>query len=109
MVFGTLAPTLAQAVVASSDKSGWVQVCSTSGMFWVRADAEPAGQGESGADMSAACPWCSLSAGAVGLPASPALALAISGQGSPAPTQLQVDPHSRVWTPAKARAPPRVA
>ena len=39
MVMGALAPTVAQAVVASQGGAGWVQVCSASGMVWVQADA----------------------------------------------------------------------
>jgi hypothetical protein len=109
LVVGTLAPSLVQAVAASVGKPGWVQVCSASGMFWVKAEADPAGTGESRVETSAACPWCSLHGGAAGLPPTPSLAVAMSEQGRPVLAQLHTDLRSRVWTPAQARAPPSVA
>ena len=38
LVLGALAPTVAQALVAGSDRADWLQVCSVSGMVWVQAD-----------------------------------------------------------------------
>ena len=38
LVFGALAPTVTQAMVAGGDRADWLQVCSVSGMVWVQAD-----------------------------------------------------------------------
>jgi hypothetical protein len=115
MVLSVLAPTLAQAVVASTERSGWVQVCSASGMFWVQADgggldgASPASEGSPMADVGTQCPWCQLHCPVAGLPTALAsLALAA------APAQLPGDdmaapPLADVWIAAPARAPPRFA
>jgi hypothetical protein len=105
-----LAPTLAQAVVASSDRSDWVQVCSATGMVWVQAD-HAAGDTQSApaADMGMQCPWCSLHSPATGLP----LVLA-SGITAAAPVLLPgvlmaaLVPVG-VWIAAPARAPPFVS
>ena len=115
LALATLAPTLAQAVLVSSDRGGWVQVCSASGMFWVQADGAglggplPAPEGSPMADAGMQCPWCQLHSPVAGLPTALAsLALAA------APALLPVDataapPPADVWIAAPARAPPRLA
>ena len=111
MVLGALAPAVAQAVVASSDRAAWVEVCSVSGMVWVKADTgERAGAEHDGpapmGDAAQHCAWCSLHGGAAGLP--PVMAMA-----EPAPRQTGLPPAfyravalSGTWAPPQARAPP---
>ena len=109
VVLGALAPTVAQAVVASSDRAPWVEVCSVSGMVWVKADTgERAGAEHDGPMRDAAqhCAWCSLHGGAAGLP--PLITVA-----EPAPRQNDLPPAfyravtlSGTWAPPQARAPP---
>lgn len=110
LVLAALAPTLAQAVVAGSDRSDWVQICSATGMVWVQAD-QAAGDMESAplADMGMQCPWCSLHSPATGLP--PALG---SGVAAAAPASLPqavtaAAPPVGVWIAAPARAPPFIS
>jgi hypothetical protein len=112
MVLGVLASTMAQAVVSASGQAQWVEVCSTSGMVWVKAD----GGAELGAssealsnpmgDMSEPCPWCTLHGGAAG---APGRALAFVGpilSAEPPPAFLFSATISGVWAVAHARAPP---
>ena len=111
MVLGALAPAVAQAVVASSDRAAWVEVCSVSGMVWVKADTgERAGAEHDGPvpmrDAAQHCAWCSLHGGAAGLP--PLITVA-----EPAPRQTDLPPAfyravtpSGTWAPPQARAPP---
>jgi hypothetical protein len=76
-VVNTLVPTLAQAVVTGSGQSDWMQVCSVTGVVWIRADAGSdalrgaAGQpGSHPVDKSSSmqCPWCGFHGGIPGLP-----------------------------------------
>lgn len=114
MVLGALAPTVAQAMVASPDRAPWVEVCSVSGMVWVKIDTEdtasaPHDDQAPMRDAAQHCAWCSLHGGAAGLP--PVMAMA-----EPAPRQTDLPPafyravtRSGTWAPPQARAPPRSA
>jgi hypothetical protein len=112
MVLGALAPTVAQAVVASQGGAGWVQVCSASGMVWLKADAIDGDSAlgdasESMTDASRHCPWCNLH-GATGLPPAqtltPLLApVAVVPQVPPSPPSF-----ATFWPAAPPRAPPLV-
>jgi len=108
MLLGALAPAVAQAVVASKGGDGWVQVCSASGMVWVKSDGlEDPAAGKPMADASRHCPWCSLQ-GSAGLPPEPLMAVAL--QRDPAATPAARF-HSAApfapWPAALSRAPPR--
>lgn len=111
LVLGALAPTVTHAMVSSGDRDGWLQICSVSGMVWVKADAGRPGdqQPDSGAPQGNAtphCAWCTLHGGAVGLPA--------ADLPSPQPLRLTELPPAfffeptaaAVWAPAQSRAPP---
>jgi len=75
MVLGALQPAVAHAWRGTQDGAHWVQVCSTSGMFWVRTDvaaspatdAGPSQPGSSPVTSVGQCPVC-LGHGAAGLP-----------------------------------------
>lgn len=76
MVLGAVQPALAQAWRGAQDAGHWVQVCSTSGMFWVRTDVSvsaaadddaPAIPGHPSMVAAGHCPVC-LGHGAAGLP-----------------------------------------
>ena len=77
LVMSALAPTLAHAWVAAADEGQWIEVCSASGMVWLKGDAADGlngiDQGVSDqdapmADMGKHCPWCSFHGAAAGLP-----------------------------------------
>ena len=108
VLWGALMPTLAQAVVSHSDRQGWVEVCSASGVLWVRVDGgaeSPPGTSGSMADAAAHCPWCPMQ-GAASLPPEPALGTAADAQGPvPAAAFTSARP-AAVWSPAQSRAPP---
>lgn len=106
MGLGALAPTLAQAALRAGDPVPWVQVCSSTGMFWVRA-GDPVEAPLVEAQM--ACPWCVLGGGADApapvhiLPPSQALA-------TPLPLAPQPALHAVAsWAQPPARAPPAFA
>ena len=109
MLMGAFAPAVAQAVVASQGGEGWVQVCSASGMVWVKADGlEDPAAGKPMADASRHCPWCSLQ-GATGLP--PSLASTPFTLSMPAglpQARFQSAVPAPPWPAALSRAPPRV-
>lgn len=108
VLWGALVPTLAQAAVSGSSRQGWVEVCSASGVMWVRFDgatASSTGQSAPMADASAHCPWCPMQ-GAAGLLPELALVVPVSGQG-PVPTTAFTSAHpASVWSSAHSRAPP---
>lgn len=110
LVLAALAPTLAQAVVTASDRSDWVQVCSATGMAWIKAD-HAAGDTESAplADMGLQCPWCSLHSPTTGLP--PAVTSGVAAAvAAPLPGGfMAAAPPVGMWTAAPARAPPFVS
>lgn len=104
MLLGTLAPAVTQAVVAGSERAGWVQICSVSGMAWVQLDASEGGS-TSGNNAASGCTWCTGHA-VGGLPPTPmvwapaALAHAHPSQGFASAVL------ARTWAPAQSRAPP---
>ncbi|PZO11910.1 MAG: DUF2946 domain-containing protein [Burkholderiales bacterium] len=108
VLWGALVPTLAQAAVSTSSRQGWVEVCSASGVLWMRVDGgaqSPTSQPGSMADASAHCPWCPMQ-GAAGLPPEPALTTAVCAQG-PVPTAAFTSARpALLWSKAQSRAPP---
>ncbi|MBU4518359.1 MAG: DUF2946 domain-containing protein [Gammaproteobacteria bacterium] len=109
MVFGVLAPAVAQAMVASSDRADWVEVCSASGMLWVKADgsgAVDAGMDEPMSDASQHCPWCNLHGGAAGLPPVAHVAGFLDAPADPVPAFSRASEPSAVWAAPQARGPP---
>ena len=111
MVFGVLAPTVAQAMVAAADKGEWVEVCSASGMVWLKAGATDLGDVESGqnmpmADMNSHCPWCSFHGSAAGLPMAALVTPSQPFSAQSLPIWIGASPNDAVWHTAQARAPP---
>ncbi len=114
LVFGALAPTVTQAMVAGGDRADWLQVCSVSGMVWVQADTgevrdqQPDG-GSPMDDASQHCPWCTLHGGVAGLsPASHSIDLPPRLTDLP-PAFYRAPLAATVWAPAQSRAPPLTA
>lgn len=109
MLFGALAPAAAQVVAVSHGAPGWVQVCSASGMLWVRIDTEtarnPADAGEPLVDGARHCPWCKLH-GAAGLPPAPLPAFHVSMASAPPLAIPRSTPVRTDWPAAQSRAPP---
>lgn len=114
LVLGVLAPTVTQAMVAGSDRADWLEVCSVSGMVWVKAntgevrDLLPDGSGPA-SDASQQCSWCTLNGG------SAALSVVAASLYLP-PRLIDFPPAfyhaplaATVWAPAQSRAPPSAA
>ena len=109
MVLGALAPTVAQAMVRVSDRAQWVEVCSVSGMAWVKADAvaqQTADNDAPATGASMSCPWCTLHSGAAGLPPVTAVAEPWPRQTDHPPAFYRAVSLSGTWAVAHARAPP---
>jgi len=115
--FGALAPTLSQAALKAQgeDAGHWVQICSASGITWVRADTRPSPDaaaadpaGGHGAEAALNCPWGVVAAGAAHLPPAPFLHLP---DAAPHPVPLVRAQRGGAAPPsahAPARAPPPV-
>lgn len=110
LVFGALAPTLTQAMVASGERGDWLEVCSVSGMVWVKADTgELAQQPPDGGPAGQHCPWCTLHGGVAGLPAAQALPELPPRLTDLPPAFYRAPLSATVWAPAQSRAPPFAA
>lgn len=114
LVLGALAPTVTQAMVAGGDRADWLEVCSVSGMVWIKADTgevrdhSPDG-GQTGSDASQHCPWCTLHGGAAGAPVVHVLP-DLSVRLTEAPPAFYFAPlTATVWAKAQSRAPPLTA
>lgn len=108
MLLAALAPALAQAVVSASGRSELVEVCSVSGMIWVKADRVASGHQDGGtlAEAAMKCPWCSLHGGLAGLP-SQVMAAHHFGAGAASLAGADSSPEAgTVWLGAVARGPP---
>ena len=112
MVFAALAPTVAQAMVAASDEGQWVEVCSASGMVWLKADGSDSvsttapDQDKSMGDMGSHCPWCSFHGSAAGLLPEQLPSLSFAPAAQALPELAFVALTSKVQRAAQARAPP---
>jgi hypothetical protein len=75
LVLSTCLPTLSQAAVQLSDRQGWIEVCTSTGMVWVRADTASSGTQPPASPAEAAtqagCTWCLAAGGHPALPTQP--------------------------------------
>jgi hypothetical protein len=110
LVMSALAPTVSQALVLSSERADWLEVCTTTGVMWVKADSAAAG--DSSVPMAGHEQGCDICTHTIsGAPpvltviATPAIA-----QRSAQPQALASSAHTAVlWAPAQSRAPPLFA
>lgn len=110
LVLGALAPTVTQAMVAGGERADWLEVCSVSGMVWVKADTgELAQQPPDGSSAGQHCPWCTLHGGVAGLPAAQALPELPPRLTDLPPAFYRSPLSATVWAPAQSRAPPFAA
>lgn len=106
--FGVLAPTLSQAALQlrGGDVGHWVQVCSASGISWVRAGHDD-GAEQPAADAPLSCPWGLMASGGAGLPPSHGLSLPEAAPHALPLAQAQRAVWPALSAHALARAPPR--
>lgn len=110
LVMSALAPTVSQAVAMSSDRADWLEVCTTTGVMWVKADSAATDDGtlpmvghEQGCNI---CTHTVASAPPVLL----GITTPVTGQPSAQPQALVSSAHPAVlWAPAQSRAPPLFA
>jgi hypothetical protein len=110
LVMSALAPTVSQAVVMSSDRADWLEVCTTTGVMWVKADSVATDDGTMpmvGHDQG--CDICThIVTGAP--PVLSGIATPVMGQPSARPQTLVASAHPAVlWASAQSRAPPLFA
>ena len=107
LVMSALAPTVSQAVVMSSERGDWLEVCTTTGVMWVKADSAATDDGtmpmaghEQGCDI---CTHTVTGAPPVLL----GIDTAVIDPSSAQPQALISSAHPAVlWAPAQSRAPP---
>lgn len=109
LVLGACLPVLSQAAVRLTDRLDWVEVCTSTGMTWVRADGsiatdDPAGTAEG---TVAGCDLCLLHGGTGDVPprgGATVLHDADAGTGMAEPfVSAWTTPR---WRPDNTRAPP---
>lgn len=112
MVLSALAPTLAHAWVAAADDGQWIEVCSASGMVWLRADGAGTSADAAGStdmpmgDMAQHCPWCSTHGTTTGVPSGAPLAVVAAQVREALPAWLGGAFPEQAVPGALARAPP---
>ena len=116
LVLGALLPVLSHAAVrAPQPGQGWVEVCTVSGMAWVRQAPEAAvsddgSQPPANSSLGMAmpgCVWCATHAPALGLPPVAALEpIPPIGTRWVPDAFLQAPRLLAVWSTAHSRAPP---
>jgi hypothetical protein len=108
VALAALAPAVAQAVVSGSGNSDWVEVCSVSGMVWVKTDASDTRHdaGSPLADAGMKCPWCGLHGGVAGLPPQTEARHLLAAGPALLPGARNLPKVCAVWLGASARAPP---
>jgi len=108
LLVAALWPALVQATVGGADKADWIEVCSHSGMVWVKADGSSESEGHAGADASQHCPWCSLHGGS-GLPPTDAVTVGPVAGASEVPALHTPAPRPAQPLATRSRAPPTAA
>lgn len=110
LVMSALAPTVSQAVVMSSDRADWLEVCTTTGVMWVKADLAATDDGTMpmvGHDQG--CDICTHTVTGAP-PVLSGIATPVMGQPFARPQTLVASAHPAVlWASAQSRAPPLFA
>lgn len=105
LLVAALWPALVQAAVGGADKSTWIEICSASGMVWVKAEGTSESQNDPAKDASQHCPWCSLHSGG-GLPPDHADAVALTAGTHDVPAFFISAPRPAQPLATRSRAPP---
>lgn len=107
LLLAGLLPAAVQAAVGGAGKAGWVEICSASGMVWVKADAGPDSP-EHPAEAAQHCPWCNLHGGG-GLPPANAGAAFLNAGAGAVPAFVAPAPRPAQPPATRSRAPPSAA
>ncbi len=111
VALGALAPTAAQALAAAGERVQWIEVCSSTGMAWVKFDLQPAPADAEGddrllTDAAKHCLWCVQQAAAVNWALTPHTGVPSEPTTRPWPRFDPVWLATRLWGSAQSRAPP---
>ncbi len=107
MLFGALAPSLAQAMSASRGEV-WAEVCGVAGPKLIKTGADPVKQQTAHLEH---CPFCDTHGASLAL-LPPAASLSVAMLAAPAghPFLFYQSPRPlSIWTTAQSRAPPALA
>ncbi len=112
---GTLALLMAMLVPSilhasgTKDSASWIEACSSSGANWVQADS-PSDKAPASDDVHPFehCPYCSLHANAITIPAATVVLVPVPTLSDQVPTTFLAAPRTRhAWMSAQPRAPPQ--
>lgn len=106
VVLGALLPTTSQAALRLHDRADWIEVCTSTGMAWVKAethdDTAPSTQ-----TAGTACPWClSPHSGPALPPQDTSVLIGATTFREHPPAYFQAARTDHVWCSGQARAPP---
>lgn len=110
LVMSALAPTVSQAVVMSSERGDWLEVCTTTGVMWVQADSTTTDEGTM--PMAGHDQGCDICAHTVtgAPPASLGMSAPILDTKFSLPSAPTASARVRAtWASAQSRAPPLFA
>lgn len=108
ILMAALAPSISHAL-GTRNAASWLEVCSAAGAKWVNAggDTDDKSPVPSGAHPLEHCPYCSLHANAIAIPAKPAAAVPVLLPAHDLPTAFLAAPRTlHAWVSAQPRAPP---
>lgn len=111
-VVGVLLPAGSQPLRKASN-GAWLEVCTSFGAKWVRANSARDNPDEPAAPRKTAhehCAYCGMHAGAMAVPPTASSGLPLIPLRFAVPERFLVAPRTLfAWAPAQARAPPQVA
>lgn len=109
ILMSALAPSISHAL-GTKNGASWIEVCSTVGSKWLQPDrssTDPAPASGS-AHLFEHCPYCSLHANAIAVPAAPVGLAQAPVLSHPVPTAFLAAPRTlHAWVSAQPRAPPQ--
>ena len=108
ILMSALAPSISHAL-GSKNASPWTVACTSIGVKWVQTEADPAdpSPGPGAAHAFEYCPYCSLHANAVAIPATPSAGVPSTSATDEPPATVILAPRTLcAWVSPQPRAPP---
>jgi Protein of unknown function (DUF2946) len=111
ILMSALAPSISHAV-APKQSDAWVEVCTSAGAKWVKQNAGSSEQAPAsdGGHAFEHCPYCSLHANAIAIPAAPFVPALGATLSDLLPIAFLAAPRTlHAWVTAQPRAPPQLS
>jgi Protein of unknown function (DUF2946) len=108
LLMAALAPSISHALSAGQGDT-WTEICTAVGSRWVQADGPSSDPAPASGDVHALehCPYCSLHANDLAIPAAPAAAAPALAGPDLLPVAFLAAPRTlHAWLSAQPRAPP---